>query len=410
VRSAAPPAPGCLRGERAEAEGGIRGLDFLDSARVICRRATLVKRAVRVAAWIGLTAVVIGLLLFLNLGRVVRLVTTPRDAFAAERAPPRPDYADPRSWSALPERDDLADRRPAGAPAADQLRAPADVFYLHPTSYIGSGWNGPTDDVSLNEATDRVATGIQASAFNGCCAVYAPRFRQANGMLFTRPPLAGERALDLAYEDVRRAFDAFNAKRGAGRPFILAGHSQGTVLAERLLYEAVSGRDLRHQLVAAYLIGGRVTAAGLRERAPDIAACGAPDDLHCVAAWNARSPDYVSNAFDMHRPDGRERLCINPLSWRSDGALAPAALNLGAVFLERDPTPLPAFADAQCRGGTLIVDRIGRAPRDLPSRILDHVLGAGSYHAIEYQIFFMNLRQNAGARVAAYVAARQSAR
>jgi hypothetical protein len=364
------------------------------------------RRALRIAGWIAIGLLAIGGVLFLNLGRLVRLASSPRGPFAAEAPPTPPDYADPRSWSALPERDDLADRRPAGAPAADQRRAPADVFYLHPTSYLGSRWNGPVDDPALNAATDRVSTGIQASAFNGCCAVYAPRYRQANGMSFTRPSPDGERAFALAFEDVRRAFDAFQARRGADRPFILAAHSQGTLLAERLLYEAISGRAARDQLVAAYLPGGRITAVGLRERAPDLAACRSADDFHCVAAWNAKGPRYVPSAFEMHRPDGRERLCTNPLSWRSDGAVAPAALNLGAVFLENDPRPRPGFADAQCRGGTLLVTQIGPLVRDVPSRILDHLLGAGNYHAIEYQIFFMNLRQNASERVAAFLAAR----
>jgi hypothetical protein len=365
------------------------------------------KRALRVAAWVGVVAVALGLLLFLNLGRVIRLATTPRGSFTAEPVPPPPDYRDPGSWSALPERTDLADRVPAGTSAADQRQAPADVFYLHPTSYVGGRrWNASTGDVALNAATDRVATGIQASAFNGCCAVYAPRYRQANGMLFTGPIPDGERALALAFQDVRQAFDAFNARRGATRPFILAAHSQGAVLAEMLLYQAISGRDLRQQLVAAYLIGGRVTAAGLAERAPDLAACESADDLHCVVAWNARGPAYVPNAFAMFGPDARERLCTNPLSWRRDGARAPAALNLGAVFLENDPTPRPAFADAQCRDGTLIVTQIGPRRRDSPSRILDHLIGRENYHPIEYQMFFMNIRQNASARVAAFLAAR----
>ena len=104
----------------------------------------------------------------------------------------------------------------------------------------------------------------------------------------------------------------------------------------------------------------------------------------------------------MHRPDGRERVCTNPLSWRPDSRATPRALNLGAVFLESaDPAPRPAFADARCADGTLIISEIGDAPRDLPSRLLDHVMGDGNFHPIEYQIYFMNLRHNAQTRVAA---------
>jgi hypothetical protein len=49
----------------------------------------------------------------------------------------------------------------------------------------------------------------------------------------------------------------------------------------------------------------------------------------------------------MHRPDARERLGTNPLSWKTDGAAAPAVLNLGAVFLGNDPRPQPGFVDVQ---------------------------------------------------------------
>ena len=90
-------------------------------------------------------------------------------------------------------------------------------------------------------------------------------------------------------------------------------------------------------------------------------------------------------------------------SARSSGVTATARANLGAVFLESDdPSPRPAFADARCDRGTLRVTSIGRAPRDFMSRILDHVIGAGNHHPIEFQMYFMNLRANAIARVAAH--------
>jgi hypothetical protein len=93
------------------------------------------------------------------------------------------------------------------------------------------------------------------------------------------------------------------------------------------------------------------------------------------------------------------------LSWRTDGQPAPTKDNTGAVFLEtEDRAPRPAFADAQCVDGTLRIRSIGHAPRDLPSRILNRVLGEGNYHPIEYQIFFSNIRENASLRVAAMLA------
>ncbi|MFY0541958.1 hypothetical protein [Nannocystis pusilla] len=38
------------------------------------------------------------------------------------------------------------------------------------------------------------------------------------------------------------------------------------------------------------------------------------------------------------------------------------------------------------------------------SRLLDHALGAGNYHAIEYGLFWLDLRTNAATRAAAFLA------
>lgn len=133
------------------------------------------RKASRVARWVGLTLIVAVAVVALNISWVAEFMMTPRVPFTAETPPPPPDYAAPASWSALPDRADTADRAPMGALVSDQAQAKVDVFYVHPTSYVRNRWNAPTDDASLNEATDKIATGIQASAFNGCCAVYAPR-------------------------------------------------------------------------------------------------------------------------------------------------------------------------------------------------------------------------------------------
>lgn len=360
------------------------------------------KRLIR-ALKVG-TAVIVILLVTvaLNIGRLVHYAMTPKVTFASERPPPAPNYDQPESWSALPSRADSADVIPTGESLADPTRAAANVFYLHPTSYIASHWNAPINDAALNAATDRVATGIQANAFNGCCAVWAPRYRQANGTAFYAHTADGDQAIDLAYSDVKRAFEHFVAHGGASKPFIIAAHSQGSILAERLLIESIHNSPLRERFVAAYLIGGRVTVEGLREQAPDLQPCASPTQTQCVIAWNARGPHNVPGRFEMYRPDLRTRLCTNPLSWRSDEQFVPNTANIGGVFLETsDKTIRPHFADTQCLNGTLVIHQLEKAPRDVMSSILDHTMGAENYHPIEYQIFFMNIRRNAQQRVTA---------
>jgi hypothetical protein len=348
----------------------------------------------------GVGIVVAGASLWAALIPLVMRSMTPKETFAEQAPPAAPDYADDAAWSALPGREDAADVAPAALPAGDQRAAPADVFYLHPTSYLGSRWNAPFDDPKVNGASDDGGARIQASAFNACCAVYAPYYRQANGTAFYRPSADGDRALDLAYDDVRRAFHAFLARRGTERPFLVVSHSQGSILAERLLAEEVAGTPLRDRLVAAWIVGAWVPATGI---APDIPPCRDADDLHCVSTWNARGPDYVPTAITMADRRGVPLLCTNPLTWTTDGTPAPASANLGAVFLDSEDTaPRPGFASAQCVDGMLRVHEAQRAPRDFMSRILDDVLGEGNFHPVEYQLYWANLRENAATRLEAF--------
>lgn len=334
--------------------------------------------------------------------RAVLFFMTPRAPFDASRLPAPPDYAADASWSALPERADAADAEAPGLPAADQRSAGADVFYVHPTSYVGPLWNAPVDDARLNADTDRVATRIQASAFDACCAVYAPRYRQANGTAFTHPTEDGERALEVAYADVREAFRHFLAGRDAARPFLLAAHSQGTLLAYRLLREEIAPTALREQLVAAWLIGGPLTEEALAREMPTVVPCASPEQTGCIIGWNARGPDYAPGTFEFASEPGTQ-LCVNPLGWRHDETPMPASANRGAVFLDAEPVLVaPGFASAQCRGGRLVVSLGGRPPRDLRSRILDRVLGPGNFHPIEYQLFFADIRENAAQRLRAW--------
>jgi hypothetical protein len=321
--------------------------------------------------------------------------------FDGSLTPPTPDYSDPASWAALPELDDGADVALPELPAVDQAFAPADVFYVHPTTWLGPGWNGPIDDETVVEATERGATLIQASAFNACCAVYAPRYRQAHGRAYIKPDAIGAQAVDVAYADVFAAFDAFLARTGE-RPFIIAGHSQGSILAGRLLRERVGGTPLQERLVAAWLPG-----APLRpDQVGGLPVCAEPDQTSCVAAWNARGPDYEVNGFEFDAADPDTmtgRICVNPISWQANGGHVPAERNSGGLFFDTDvPSVKPAFADAQCDGGSLVVRSMGDPERDVMSRVLLWMMGPENYHPIEYQLFYVDLRRNAAERVAAF--------
>lgn len=66
----------------------------------------------------------------------------PSKPFAETAAPPAPDYARPEAWLALPGQDGPQRSVPRGLTAAVEAEAPADVFFIHPTTTMaGDVWN-----------------------------------------------------------------------------------------------------------------------------------------------------------------------------------------------------------------------------------------------------------------------------
>ncbi|NDG63817.1 MAG: DUF3089 domain-containing protein, partial [Planctomycetes bacterium] len=152
-----------------------------------------------------------------------------------------------------------------------------------------------------------------ASVFNGCCRVYAPRYRQVTFSAFVTRDRADDvrQALDLAYGDVLAAFDFFIKNRNARRPFIIASHSQGSRHAIRLLKDRIEGSALREQLVAAYIIGAAVPADAIKRLFPSIAVCNSALETGCLVAFATFREGADSSAFqdraEIAYPTGFER-------------------------------------------------------------------------------------------------------
>jgi hypothetical protein len=340
----------------------------------------------------------------------------PERSFTEAPPPAAPDYSEPDSWAALPDREDAADVVPGGDVQDRQASADIDVFFVHPTTFFGTrGWNQALDDRSTNQLTDMFVLRSQASVFNGCCKIYAPRYRQATIYSFMDNSGSGESALNLAYEDVQRAFDYFIEHYNHGRPFILAAHSQGSLHLRTLLEKRITGTPLRERLVAAYPIGFGIDREALAQAVPDVPVCESAAQIGCIVTWNAIGPQADRWG------DPRKNICVNPLTWLADGAAAEAALNLGGVaypgtfagtladvkgvpqdFIDAKPVVEPGVADAQCVDGMLLVKQIHS--KNYAAR----PMGRDNYHIYDYNLFHMNIRKNVEQRVAAYLQSRGS--
>jgi hypothetical protein len=308
-------------------------------------------------------------------------------------SPPAPDYAEAAAWAALPGRADKADAILVPGASDRQSAAEADVFFLHAGANWSLHWNAPLDHWLVTFLVDGALLEQWASAFNDCCRVYAPRFRQEALAYPESDEALHERSLELAYADVRAAFRHYLAHENHGRPIVVAGAQSGARHALQLLIDEFAGQPLRAQLVAAYVPGARIDEE-TRARLGDIAICEAPEQTGCVNVWNTTG----RQAWGVLEPRPGES-CVNPLTWRADGVHAPRELNLGSVGNRLwGDGPLPfaeALVDAHCHEGRLWVTPPEHGSYWQPG-------GPGDYHIQNYTFFFANIRRNAGDRVRAF--------
>lgn len=330
------------------------------------------------------------------LGSITALYIGPEHQFAEQPPPSKPNYDQSEHWAALPGKTSPALDRPAAAGAPAATTTP--VFFVHPTTYFGkASWNQPLDDEDANWLVDQRVLRHQASAFNSCCSIYAPRYRQATFYSFIENADNAESALNLAYSDVLTAFESFLDRIPAQQPFILAGHSQGTKHAARLLAEKIANTPLAARMIAAYLVGFSVTPDDLG----GTAVCATRTQTGCAIGWNA----IDGNGRGIF-PGISDLLCVNPLNWQTDGSYAAHEQNTGAIGYaawgpEADGEDITAMAvetgaaDAQCKNGQLFVP-------ELRSTSFPQRMQGNSMHTYDYSLFHMNIRQNALDRVTAF--------
>ena len=310
-------------------------------------------------------------------------------AFTPTSVPPPPDYSKAECWAALPDKADNADRTPNGAFENLQSDAQVDVFFLHPTIYWQKNakpWNASVGDAKLNQKVDETTILFQASAFNGAGRVFAPRYRQAHlRSFFTEDKSSADQALELAYQDMKNAFEYYLEHYNQGRPIIIAAHSQGTRHGYRLLRELFDGKPLQRKLVAAYLVGWPIPENGFKNIPP----CETPDQTGCICSWRSYRYGFLPKKLTL----GDSIIVTNPLTWTVDKTPAPKSLNEGTILRDFDKI-YSQIADAQIHDGLLWVHK----PK-FPGSIF---FTRKNYHIADYNLFYVNVRKNAQQRVSAF--------
>ncbi|MES2519749.1 MAG: DUF3089 domain-containing protein [Bacteroidota bacterium] len=309
--------------------------------------------------------------------------------FTEKLIPSAPDYSKIENWAALPTKNDQADKIPLKSDLKDgQSDAKADVFFLHPTIFTGQPetqyeWNADVNDAKMNESVDNSTILNQATVFNGSGKIYAPRYRQAHYHAFvTADKDDKKKSLDIAYSDIKAAFEYYLKNYNQGRPIVIASHSQGTVHATRLMKEYFDKKPLQSQFVAAYLVG-ITTQPNVFE---SIKPCKSGDETGCFVSWNTYSKDYYPK---WHSAGLNTAVSTNPLTWTLDSSYAPATLNKGGVGLKF--TMYPNLVDAQNHEGMLWINK--------PNIAGSFLLKTKIWHRADINFYYMNIRENAAIRI-----------
>ena len=298
------------------------------------------------------------------------------------------DYGLIANWAAHPWKKDMSDSIPAPLKKDFHPDSSADIFFIHPTSYTGPekqfGWNAPIDDSTINKKTDDGSILYQASIFNAAGRIFAPRYRQAHiSAYFTSDTATALAAFDLAYQDVKAAFEYYLEHYNNGRPIIIAAHSQGTTHAKRLLKEFFDGTPLQHQLVVAYLVGMAVEP----DCFSNIPVCDTATQTGCVCSWRTFREDYEPLWVQQEK---FKAIVTNPLTWDIHQPDAARDANKGAVLLKFNKV-LPGTVNAEVHDGVLWVEK--------PHFFGNVFYTTKNYHIGDYNLFYVDVRENAEARL-----------
>jgi len=307
---------------------------------------------------------------------------------ASAKTDSSPDYKDLYYWASHPDKKDPADSTPKSF-IQNRRGLLADVFFIHPTTFTsrelkGKVWNAPLNDATLNLKTDFSSILYQASVFNGTCRVFAPRYRQAHIHAFKpSDTMRAIQAFELAYADLRNAFQHYLQYENKGRPIILAAHSQGTLHARRLMREFFDGKPLREKLVCAYLLGLELPADEFQILPP----CYNDTSTGCLIGWRTYRKNYIPPYI---RNEKRASIVVNPLSWTTDTLRVSRRQNEAAVLFQFNH-PYKHTNGAQIHSNVLWIEK----PR-FPFSFIDR---RKNYHPGDINLFYLNIRNNVKKRV-----------
>lgn len=289
------------------------------------------------------------------------------------------DYADRRNWIARPE--------------GRKLTKSADAFFVGPTVYYHPDSQKhhlmPLSN-PVFRAAERLSTFWHDRFLAADCNIFSPYYRQVGMEVLSMPRSRFDRISKTPYHDVRDAFFYYLGHLNGGRPFILAGHSQGSDMLIKLLCHDLAVSSLRELFVAAYLPGYSLTRQELAQF-PHLRLAEAEDDTGSIITYNTSVPGLPT--LPVVLPGA---LAVNPLSWKQTTLYAPPELNEESILFEAGRIRIGRrhFTGARIDAdtGLLLIDETAWRRLGKPK----------SLHRFDIALFQGNLETNVRTRLQAF--------
>ncbi len=305
-----------------------------------------------------------------------------------------PDYSKESCWFKLPE-----------------ITKKFDTFYIYSTIYFGMN-EGDPDYAALDnrEMLDGIKTehAIKSSVFEESTNLFIPLYRQSSmkhaAEAFEKTGSIESALTGTPYGDITAALDYYFEHYNQGRPFVIAGHSQGSAILRLVLRDYFKEHPDRYKrMVAAYAIGYSITTDDL-EANPHMKFATGETDTGVIISWHAEGPKNVEQNVPIPNVAIRKNgISINPLNWKRDETYAPASMNLGSIVLDEktgttEIRDIEGDAQVNLARGTVITNAKAE-----PNEMVE-LAGPQSYHQDDYAIFYNNIKDNVAKRIAAYKA------
>ena len=302
------------------------------------------------------------------------------------------DYSQKANWYKLPE-----------------ITKEFDTFYIYSTMYFGAGENDP-DYATLDNA--EVLGGIWAehaikpSVFQESTNLFIPYYRQSSmkhaAEVFQKDGTIDAALIGMPYDDITAALDYYFENFNNGRPFVIAGHSQGSAILRLVLKKYFKEHpDYYKRMVAAYAIGYSITKDDL-EANPHMKFATGESDTGVIISWHAEGPQNVkANVPIPSVIISKNGIAINPLNWKRDETYAPASENLCSIVGDEktgktEIRDIGGDAQVCLARGTVVTNAAA-----IPNEMTD-LAGPQCYHQDDYSIFYNNIKANVAKRIAAY--------